>query len=324
MLSYYSKEARSDFDAAYSKAFRRELLGWISNRRNSLIPFDEIRKILPIKGQHWIGIQQVPLAQIVGSEGRYQDFDSAFSPRQIQTMGRWISVDVARLQDINLPPVELYKVGDVYFVKDGNHRVSVASENHQVYIDAEVIEIDVEVPITKETNIEKLILDLEQAAFYYRTQIKSLLPDAHFEFTVPGQYEKLLEHINVHRWYMGEQQKREVSYPEAIISWYETVYHPLIAIIRQKKILKDFPQRSEADLYYWIIEHHWFMVKEEQAEISLEAAAEDYRAEFSERFLKKILNLLKSKRKHLKASNLSAQEVNQTEIPLEEKAPDKL
>jgi hypothetical protein len=323
MLSYYSKEARSDFDAAYSKAFRRELLGWISHRRNSLIPFDEIRKILPVKGQHWIGIQQVPLDQIVGSEGRYQDFDSAFSPRQVQTMGRWISVDVARLQDINLPPVELYKVGDVYFVKDGNHRVSVALENHQTYIDAEVIEIDVEVPITKETNIEKLILDLEQAAFYDRTQIKTLLPGAHFEFTIPGQYERLLEHINVHRWYMGEQQKREVSYSEAIISWYETVYHPLVKIIRQKKILRDFPQRNEADLYYWIIEHHWFMVKEEQADISLEAAAEDYRSEFSERFLKRILNLFKSKRKRLKTSNRSDQEVNQTEISLEEQAPDK-
>jgi len=182
----YAAEARSDFEAALMKGFWHEVLNWFLQRKKTLIPFDEIREVLPMKGQRWIGIRQVPLSQIVGSAGRYQDFDAAFAPRQTRTMGRWMSIDVAHLQEINLPPVELYKIGEVYFVKDGNHRVSVAHEKNQAFIDAEVIEIKVNVPVTASTNLATLILDLEKAAFRERSQIESIHPEAHLDLTLPG------------------------------------------------------------------------------------------------------------------------------------------
>jgi hypothetical protein len=289
----FRAKARNDFDSAFMKGSWHEVLSWFLQRKNTLIPFDQVRKVLPVKGQHWIGLRQVPLSQIVGSVGRYQDFDAAFAPRQTRTMGRWMSVDVAHLQEIYLPPVELYKIGEVYFVKDGNHRVSVAHTKNQVFIDAEVIEIDVDVPVTAEINLEKLILDLEKAAFNERTQIDKIRPEAQLELTLPGQYEKLLEHIDVHRWYLGEQRQGEVPYEEALASWYDTVYMPLVEIIRQKGILKDFPGRTETDLYFWIIEHYWYLTQSAQEDISLEEAAEDYREEFSQRPVKKVVNILK-------------------------------
>ncbi len=110
-----------------------------------------------------------------------------------------------------------------------------------------------------------------------------------------GQYAKLLEHIDVHRWYLGEQCQGEVSYAEAAGSWYDTVYLPLVEIIRQKGILKDFPGRTETDLYLWIIEHYGYLSQSDQEEISLEEAAEDYREEFSQRPVKKWLMFKKSR-----------------------------
>jgi len=299
----FSTEARNDFDSALMKGFWHEVLSWFLQRKNSLLPFDQVRKVLPVKGQHFIGIRQVQLDQIVGSVGRYQDFDAAFSPRQTRTMGRWMSVDVAHLQEIELPPVELYKIGDVYFVKDGNHRVSVAHEKNQAFIDAEVIEIDIDVPLTKETDLEKLILDLELWAFEDHTQLAKIRPGANYALTLPGQYEKLMDHIDVHRWYLGEERKAAVPYEEALISWYDTVYMPLVEIIRQKGILKDFPGRTEADLYLWIIEHYWYVAQSDQEDISLEQAAEEYRNQFSQRPIQRMVKMLKKAARAIKGGN---------------------
>lgn len=289
----FQLEARNDFDNALLKAFWREVWSWFSQRKNTLMPFDQVRNALPVRGQHWIGIRQVPLNKIVGSVGRYHDFDAAFEPRQSRTRGRWMNVDVAHLKDINLPPVELYKVGDVYFVKDGNHRVSVAHEKNQAFIDAEVIEIDVDVPLTTETNLQKLILDLEKVAFIEKTHLPKIRPEVNLELTLPGQYSKLLEHIDVHRWYLGEQRNQYVPYKEALASWIDSVYLPLVEIIRKQGILKDFPGRTEADLYLWIIEHHWFLAGASQDNISMADAALHYRWKYSQRPVRKMFNFLR-------------------------------
>jgi hypothetical protein len=289
----FELEARSDFDNALMKAFWREVLSWFLQRKNTLEPFEQVRSALPVKGQHWIGIQVVPLNKIVGSVGRYRDFDTAFEPRQTRTRGRWMSVDVAHLKDINLPPVELYKIGDIYFVKDGNHRVSVAHQKNQVFIDAEVIEIDVDVPVTRQTDLQKLILGLEKAAFLEKTHLDKVRPGVPLELTLTGQYAKLLEHIDVHRWYLGEQHNQDVGYEEALASWVDTVYLPLVEIIHQKGILKDFPKRTEADLYLWIIEHHWFLASAGQDKLSMVDAALHYQKKYSQRMVRKMFDFIR-------------------------------
>jgi len=95
--------------------------------------------------------------------------------------------------------------------------------------------------------------------FHETTGVSRLRPGARIELTLPGQYEKLLQHIATHQWYLGVEQKREVPYPEAVASWYDRVYLPTVEAIRSGDALKDFPNRTEADLYLWITEHHWYM-----------------------------------------------------------------
>ena len=227
-----SNTARSDFDQALRKGFWRSFFSWFNGKDNRLLPFDEVRRLLPYQGQHYLGMRMVPLRQIIGSVGRYQDFDRAFLPRRSELSSRWVRIDMAHLQDVILPPIEVYKIGEAYFVKDGNHRVSVARERGQTEIDAYVIEIDTPVEIDENTNIDDLIRKIEQKEFENRTRLSAVRPDAHIDLSLPGAYTKLIEHIETHRWFMGEKFHREIPIEEATASWYDEVYLPLVQVIR--------------------------------------------------------------------------------------------
>src|SRR5437867_792072 len=146
--------AHSDFLRVRRKAFWRGIAKWLLRSDDALLAFDDVRKQLHAHLQHDGGVREVEIDQIVGSVGRYRDFDRAFLPRQARTRGRWESIDTAYLTHVELPPIELYKIGETYFVKDGNHRVSVARERGQVFVDARVIEVESPAPVT---SVEDLV-----------------------------------------------------------------------------------------------------------------------------------------------------------------------
>lgn len=304
---HFQNIAREDFEAALRKGFWGSIKSWFNKSPNHLLPFDEIRRVLPVQGQYDMGMRQIELDKIIGSVGRYNDFDQSFLPRHRHTSSRWINIDLANLQEIILPPIDVYKVGDVYFVKDGNHRVSVARERGQAFIDANVIEIEVDIPIDRTTNIDEYIMLQEKAFFYKTTQLKTIYSDAEIQLTLPGQYEKLLEHINVHRWYMGERAHQEVSYQDAVAGWYTEVYIPLVKVIEGQDIIHEFPGRTTADLYLWVIEHLYYLREEYHSDVSMEAAAAHFTEEFSKHSLRKLyfqfsrsLRRLLGKSKHTK------------------------
>ncbi len=273
--------SRTDFEKALRKGFWRSIWHWFTQRDNNLLPFDEIRQVLPVSSQSHIGMQEIPLDMIVGSVGRYQDFDRVFLPRHRFIGSRWMSINKAHYQDIVLPPIDVYKIGEVYFVRDGNHRVSVARQRGQAYIDANVTEISTPVPVTPDTDIDELIRQVERIQFLEKTRLVELCPKVKIELTLPGGYAKLLEHIDVHRYFMGENKKKRVSYAEAVKDWYEEVYLPMVQVIENQQVLKEFPGRTETDLYLWIIEHLWYLREEFHQEVSLEQAAVHYTREFS-------------------------------------------
>jgi hypothetical protein len=136
------KMAAADFEQALHKATWRNWFSWLTRKSNDLLPLTQIRQCLGFKGQHDLGLRTVPLDRIVGSQGRSGDFDRAFFPRQSRTRTRWVRIDTAYYQDVSLPPVNLVKIGENYFVEDGNHRISVARMRGQQFIDAFVTELD--------------------------------------------------------------------------------------------------------------------------------------------------------------------------------------
>lgn len=253
----FDKMASEDFDRAFFKSFWRKILNWFTGETNELMAYDEIKSRIPIRGQYDKGLVQVEVDKIVGSVGRYRDFDRAFLPTQTHTRDRWINIDKAHYQDIILPPVELFKIGELYFVKDGNHRISVARERGQKYVDAYVTEIAVPGPVYSEKDLDQLVLIEEQNEFFAATHLDELKPGVNFLTSLTGQYPKLLEHIAAHRWYLGEQRGAEVVYQEAVLSWFENVYLPVIDLIRSHDLHRSFPTYAELDLYLWIMDYQW-------------------------------------------------------------------
>jgi hypothetical protein len=280
--------SRDDFTHAYVKGFMRAMRSWIQRENNDLLPYDEVRKHIPMRGQHYVGLQQIETEKIIGSVSRFNDFDRAFLPRQSHTRGRWESIDRAYFQDVILPPIDVYKVGEAYFVKDGNHRVSVARERGQAYMDAYVVEVDIPGNLDANTNLDNLLMVQEYAEFLTVTHLDQLVPEQDFHFSIPGQYGKILQHISVHQWFMGEAQKHPIEYLDAVKGWYKELYKPLVKIIRKYKILDQFPGRTETDLYLWIIEHRWYLGEELHRPVSLEAAALNFAEKFSKSSIRSV------------------------------------
>jgi hypothetical protein len=298
----YNQVAEQDFERAVIRGFWRKIVARLTGANNKLLPFDEIRQRLPVRGQHYLGIRQVEVDNIIGSLGRYHDFDRAFLPTQSRTRDRWLSIDKAHYEDVNLPPVELFKIGEVYFVKDGNHRISVARERGQIFIDAYIIEIDTPVTLTPDITYDQLALKAEQAAFMEATHLAELRPDAKIETTLPGLYTRLQEQISLHRWFIGERRSTEVTPDEAVTAWYDDIYLPVVQEIREQGLLKSFPGSTEADLYLWISEYQSYLReaikvggRDGQASEVLgarEEAASQLKVDYPLRSVKRLVNVL--------------------------------
>lgn len=248
-----SEKTRHDFERARQKALIHDLLAIVRRQPNDLIPYHEIRKRTAPEGESYRGIQTVRVDQIVGSVDRFRDFDRTFLPRHSHTSGRWRNVDRAYYEDVRLPPIQLYKVGEVYFVKDGNHRVSVARERGVEFIDAEVIEGHIRVPLYASMTPFELLLQVEYAEFLRITDLDRLRPDHDIRPTALGRYDEMLDHIFVHREALAEKWGRDVPLTEAVTNWYDEIYLPIARVVRDRKLLDYFVDRSEADVYLWVM-----------------------------------------------------------------------
>ncbi|HEY0737100.1 MAG TPA: hypothetical protein VGD69_19445 [Herpetosiphonaceae bacterium] len=281
--AWYEHQVREDFARARRKAFVQAIADLLARRSSDLVPFEEVRSRLNIRGSAYRGLQQVPLSKIVGSEGRYADFDRHFLPRQAKTQQRWQSVDMAHYEDVPLPPVELYKVGEVFFVKDGNHRVSVARQRGQYEIDAFVTEYMVDVPLDERLSVRDLLLKEEYSDFLEWTNLAALRPQQRIDLSALGGYLELIEHINTHRYYASQERGQELSRDESVASWYDNVYLPMVETIRQHGVLQYFPGRTEADLYLWIMQHRRSLKDVIGFDPGPELATLDYTTQFGRR-----------------------------------------
>ncbi len=263
MSDEFNNQAQADFQRARFKAFMNRVWGALSGRPATLLSYDEIKEKLHVGGPIYRGVRTVRVDQIAGSLNRYHEFDRVFLPMSDQLAARWTSVNRAFYQEISLPPVVLYKVGQVYFVVDGHHRVSVAREQGQIYIEAEVRECATRVNITPNIRPEDLEILENKVNFLERTSLDELIPDANIKLTIPDGFDRMLEHIAVHRYFMGIDLKRDIPEEETIQHWYDTVYLPIVKVIRDTDILKAFPDKTEGDLYLWVLDHQHYLEQEE-------------------------------------------------------------
>lgn len=267
------EQVRHDFERARQKALVHELLSIVRRQPNELIPYHEVRRRLSPERESYRGFQIVPIENIVGSVDRFHDFDRAFLPRRGNTASRWKNVDRAYYQDVRLPPIQLYKVGDVYWVKDGNHRVSVARERGVEFIDAEVIEGHVRVPLYASMTAFELLLQVEYAEFLRLTDLDRLRPEHDIRPTALGRYDEMWDHILLHQQAMSDLRGELVSTPDAVTNWYDEIYLPIARVVRERTLLEHFPNRSEADVYLWVIANRLALEERDGFELDPESSA---------------------------------------------------
>jgi hypothetical protein len=272
------EQSERDFSRARRRAFLRRIGAYLRRDpgSNQLLSFEEVKDALGAVSQVYLGMREVPVEKIVGSVGRHRDFDRAFLPSKPDLGTRWRRIDEIMHSAEELPPVSLYKIGDAYFVQDGNHRVSVARQQGVEMIDAEVIELRTRVPVDSELTARDLLHKVEHRHLLERLPIDRVLPEIKVEFSDVADYRRLATYIEAHGFRVSQLWKRYVSPEEVLRDWYEYSYRPIAEMIREERILDAFPDRTELDLYLWIVYHRERLALETRDEkISPQAAKDD-------------------------------------------------
>lgn len=268
--------AARDFEWARRQAALQQLMARLTGKSAELLPYAEVSEKLKVSGMVELGLREIPLDAIVGSVGRYQDFTRGFFPKSDSDAERWTGILKAVNEMRGMPPIEVYQIGEVYFVKDGNHRVSVARQLHSPTIAARVTQVKTRVPLTAEADLAEVINKSHYADFLEQTNLDRLCPGADLTMTFADQYGLLLEQIEEHRaWMVQQNDGQAVSDDVAVKDWYKDVYLPVVKVIREQGVMRRFPERTEADLYVLVSEHRAELEEALGWELEAETAVPD-------------------------------------------------
>ncbi len=256
----HATEARKSWGRARRKAYWTRVLQALEGggQQADLLDFNQVWRSLNLKHALYQGVQFIPLEKIVGSLGRYQDFTGAFFPVSQDMQERWQRVASLYLDPSGpgVPPIEAYKVGDAYFVKDGNHRVSVAHQLGMRTIEACVWEYPEPVAgLPTDADIHTLLLEAERRDFLEQTRLDALRPGHGVWLTEPGGYTDLLAQIAHYQGVLSRIDGVQMPYEEAVLAWHDLLFETVVQITKGAGVLALFPDRTPADLFVWTMRH---------------------------------------------------------------------
>lgn len=254
MVSERSVElAVQDFRRARRQAALRQMLSRLTGKSDALLPYNDLSDSLQVTDATVRGVQEIPMDKIVGSVGRADDFTRDFLPKRDSDEERWARVKAAVIDMKGWPPIEVYQVGEVYFVIDGNHRVSVAKQLGSKTITAHVTEIKTKVPLHADDDPAEVIARASYVKFLEQTRLHDLRPTCDLAMTYAEQFPILLAQIEAH----CEKLRAhgcDKTLPEAAVAWYDDVYMPVVRQIRKRGLMRNFEGLTEADLYVQLSE----------------------------------------------------------------------
>jgi nucleotide-binding universal stress UspA family protein/uncharacterized ParB-like nuclease family protein len=271
--------AVADFKHARRAAAMQQLLARLQGKSVDLLPYEEIRNHLKPLAVVERGVQEIPLAAIIGSVGRAEDFTRDFLPKNSSDIDRWARVKAAVLDMKGMPPIDVYKVGEAYFVIDGNHRVSISRRLRAKTITARVTEIQTRVPLETTDDPTEIVYKSLYAAFLEATDLDKYRPDADLLMTTAPNYTLFQRQIELYRQTVANRLGRDIDQKEAVCRWYDEVYMPVIRTIREQGVLRHFPGRKEADLYLLLSQRQSELEEALGWEISQETAVIDIASE---------------------------------------------
>jgi hypothetical protein len=290
MSNRYHEVARQEWGQARRKALLAQLWASLSNKENRLVDFAKLSQRFDLGNASYQGVQMIPLYKIVGSLGRYGDFDRAFFPTNENMRERWEKI--ARLyldpSGRGVPPIEVYQVGEGYFVAEGNHRVSVARQLKRNTIEAHVWQYYKPVAgLTPGVDIDALVIEAERRDFMERTHLDELRPYHGIRLTVPGGYPDMLVEIARYQHVLSWIDVIETPYEAAVTAWYDMIYKSIVQLIEEARVLDMFPRRTAADFFIWVRRHHHELETGYGEPVLMEDAVKDIKKQaHSNRFIK--------------------------------------
>ncbi len=274
-----------DFRDARRRGALENIWSTLTGSAKHLIQFQQVEEQLHYEQADKLGLVDIPLDAIVGSVSRPSDFTRKFFPREAVDPGRWQRVK--KVMDQAIRPIKVYQIDQAYFVLDGNHRVSVARQRGMTYIPAFVTKIGSSVPLTPEDDVEDLIIKNQQVRFRKKTGLEELRPDLEFATSFPGGYQQLQEQINSHQLSLELQHRSSPGFQETVKSWVEEVYLPVLQIVSQSGLLRDFPDRTPTDLYIWLTRYQQEISQQYGWEIQPADAVDSLAAAYGNRLIRR-------------------------------------
>ena len=257
-------DAQHDFIRARRRATIAKLMARLRGEPGDVglvLPYEEVIDALGFVSEHRTGLHVVPLDAIVGSVDRGRDFDRRFRPTSGRSRGRWEQIAAAARRGESLPPVDLLRVGELYFVRDGHHRVSVARALGRTDIDAYVTEVVTRVDADRAMQLSDLPLKSHERVFFDRVPLPAEARHE-IELSEPFDYAILAEMVEA--WGFRAMQSRgdALDRRQAAVLWLETEYRPVVAMLREAGLVGD---RTDAEAYmriagerYWLLRtHEW-------------------------------------------------------------------
>jgi hypothetical protein len=259
----------SDAQSDFSRARRARLLADIGRRLRRepddvalMLPFEEVVEALGRVGQHDLGLQVVPLDAIVGSVDRTVDFDRGLRPTSARLRSRWERIAAAQRRGESMPPVSLFKIGDLYFVRDGHHRVSVAKSLGRQDIDAYVTEVDTRVPLDSETRLSDLPLKDHERLFFERVPLPAAAR-GRIRVSDPWDYGVLAEAVEAWGYRAMQERGSFMDRAEVARRWFADEYEPVTAMLREGQLSAQGETETDAylrvagDRYRVLRTHEW-------------------------------------------------------------------
>jgi hypothetical protein len=243
---------QTDAQFDFGRARRRRALSRLAARLrrepsdvNVILPFEEVVEALGRRGERSAGLQTIPLDSIVGTVDRGREFDRAFRPTSSRVRPRWERIATATRQGQGMPPIDVYRVGELHFVKDGHHRVSVAREMGFEVIEAYVTEVITELGAEAGIRLHDLTLKSHQRLFYERVPLNAAAR-AEIKLSDEWRYAALAEAVEAwgFRTMQGVQEFR--TREEIASEWFNEEYMPVVEMLREAELIR---RGSETEAY---------------------------------------------------------------------------
>jgi hypothetical protein len=242
-------DAQDDFLRARRAAVLSRIAGVLRRQPEdvgAVLPFDEVVAALGRVGERDLGLQTIPLDSIVGSVDRTRDFDRRFRPTTQRVRPRWERIALARRRGESFPPIEVYRVGDAHFVRDGHHRVSVARAHNQDVIDAHVVEVLTRVGADRSIRIADLPLKSHERLFWERVPLPQAVRDR-VGLGDPWRYGELAEGVEAWGFRVMQAEHQFLERDRVALRWYHEEFCPTVELLRDAGLVRR--SETEADAY---------------------------------------------------------------------------